>query len=149
MGFELRQCPSRLETINKFKDWMESAIEEAKSMIWKAQENMAWYYNQKRILAPVFHPRDSVPWCIRHQDYTSFCKTVTLQTQTFCSRMSSRTPGLLIKAASHNEETLSYIQCGEALHHSGWPNSRMKARTSTTLCHHRWKRGMKSRGDTQ
>jgi len=39
---------------------MESATEEAKSTIRKAQEDMTRYYNQRRSLAPVFKPGDRV-----------------------------------------------------------------------------------------
>jgi len=45
MGFELRQNPSSLETVNEFTKRMESATEEAKSAIRKAQEDMTQYYN--------------------------------------------------------------------------------------------------------
>jgi len=45
MGFEPSQTPSRLETVNEFTEWMKSAIEEAKSAIRKAQEDMTRYYN--------------------------------------------------------------------------------------------------------
>jgi len=60
MGFELRQDPSSLETVNEFTKRMESATEEAKSTIRKAQEDMTRYYNQRRSLAPVFQPGDRV-----------------------------------------------------------------------------------------
>jgi len=60
MGFEPRQDPSSLETVNKFTKRMESATEEAKSTIRKAQEDMTRYYNWRRSLAPVFKPRDQV-----------------------------------------------------------------------------------------
>jgi len=60
MGFEPRQDPSSLETVNKFTKRMESTTEEAKSMIRKAQENMMRYYNRRRSLAPVFKPEDRV-----------------------------------------------------------------------------------------
>jgi len=60
MGFELRQDPSILETVNEFTKRMESATEEAKSAIRKAQEDMARYYNQRRSPAPVFKPGDWV-----------------------------------------------------------------------------------------
>jgi len=60
MGFEPRQDPSSLETINKFTKRMESATEEAKSAIHKAQEDMTRYYNRRRSLAPVFQPGDRV-----------------------------------------------------------------------------------------
>jgi len=45
MGFEPRQDPSSLETVNEFTKRMESATEEAKSAIRKAQEDMTRYYN--------------------------------------------------------------------------------------------------------
>jgi len=60
MGFEPRQDPSSLETVNEFTKRMESATEEAKSTIRKAQEDMARYYNRRRSPAPVFKPGDRV-----------------------------------------------------------------------------------------
>jgi len=60
MGFEPRQDPSSLETVNEFTKRMESATEEAKSAIRKAQEDMTKYYNRRRSLAPVFKPGDWV-----------------------------------------------------------------------------------------
>jgi len=45
MGFEPTQAPSRLETVNEFTERMKSAMEEAKSVIRKAQEDMTRYYN--------------------------------------------------------------------------------------------------------
>ena len=45
MGFEPRQDPSSLETVNEFTKRMESATEEAKSAICKVQEDMTRYYN--------------------------------------------------------------------------------------------------------
>jgi len=60
MGFKLRQDPSSLEMVNKFTKRMESATEEAKSAICKAQEDMTRYYNRRRSLAPVFQPGDRV-----------------------------------------------------------------------------------------
>jgi len=60
MGFEPRQDPSSLETVNEFTKRMEFATEEAKSTIRKAQKDMTRYYNQRRSLAPVFKPGDRV-----------------------------------------------------------------------------------------
>jgi len=60
MGFEPRQDPSSLETVNEFTKRMESTTEEAKSTIHKAQEDMTRYYNRRRSLAPVFKPGDRV-----------------------------------------------------------------------------------------
>jgi len=45
IGFELRQNPSSLETVNEFTKRMESTTEEAKSTICKVQEDMTRYYN--------------------------------------------------------------------------------------------------------
>jgi len=59
IGFELRQNPSSLETVNNFTKRMESATEEAKSAICKVQKDMTRYYN-RRSLAPVFKPGDQV-----------------------------------------------------------------------------------------
>jgi len=60
MGFEPRQDPSSLETVNEFTKRMESATKEAKSTIRKAQEDMTRYYNRRRSPAPVFKPGDWV-----------------------------------------------------------------------------------------
>jgi len=60
MGFKPRQNPFGLETVNKFTERMRTAIEEAKSAIRKAQDNMKRYYDQRRTLAPVFNPGDKV-----------------------------------------------------------------------------------------
>jgi len=54
MGFEPRQDPSSLETVNEFTKRMESTTEEAKSTIRKTQEDMTRYYNRRRSLAPMF-----------------------------------------------------------------------------------------------
>jgi len=45
MGFEPRQNPSGLETVNEFTERMKTAIEEAKSAIHKAQDDMKKYYD--------------------------------------------------------------------------------------------------------
>ena len=60
MGFKPRQNPSGLETINEFMKRIQSATEEAKSMIHKAQENITCYYNRRRSPAPVFKPENRV-----------------------------------------------------------------------------------------
>jgi len=46
MGFKPRQNSSSLETVNKFMERMRTAIEEVKSAIHKAQDNIKRYYNQ-------------------------------------------------------------------------------------------------------
>ena len=60
MGFEPRQNPSGLETVNEFMERMRMAIEEAKSTICKAQNNMKRYYDRRRTPAPVFNPGNKV-----------------------------------------------------------------------------------------
>jgi len=60
MGFEPRQNPSGLETVNKFMERMRTAIDEAKSVICKAQNDMKRYYDRRRTPAPVFKPGDKV-----------------------------------------------------------------------------------------
>jgi len=60
MGFEPRQNPSGLETVNEFMQRMRTAIEEAKSAIRKAQDDMKKYYDRRRTPAPVFNPGDKV-----------------------------------------------------------------------------------------
>jgi len=60
MGFEPRQNHSDLETVNEFTERMRMAIEEAKSTIRKAQEDMKRYYDRRRTPAPVFNPDDKV-----------------------------------------------------------------------------------------
>ena len=46
MGFEPDQPDSHVETVNEFKDCMEAPLEEAKSALTKAKDDMARYYNQ-------------------------------------------------------------------------------------------------------
>jgi len=60
MGFEPRQNPSILETVNEFTKRIESTTKEAKSTIRKVQENIIKYYNQRRSLALIFKPGDWV-----------------------------------------------------------------------------------------
>ena len=45
MGFEPGQWKSHLETVNKFKEQMEGALEEAKAALAKSKDDMAKYYN--------------------------------------------------------------------------------------------------------
>jgi len=46
MGFKPQQNHSDLETVNEFMERMRMAIEEAKSAICKAQNDMKRYYNR-------------------------------------------------------------------------------------------------------
>jgi len=45
MGFEPQQNSSGLETVNEFMERIRMAIEEAKSTICKAQDDMKRYYD--------------------------------------------------------------------------------------------------------
>ena len=60
MGFELGQPDSHVEIVNEFKDHMEVSLEEAKSALVKAKDDMARYYNQCQILALEYQIRDQV-----------------------------------------------------------------------------------------
>ena len=60
MGFELDQCLSRVESVNEFMERMRSTLEEAKSALTKSKDDMARYYNQRRVLAPEYQPGDKV-----------------------------------------------------------------------------------------
>ena len=60
MGFEPDQRPSRLESVNEFKDRMRNTLEEAKAALTKSKDDMARYYNQKRSAAPKYNPGDKV-----------------------------------------------------------------------------------------
>ena len=60
MGFEPQQNHSDLETVNEFTERMRMAIEEAKSVIRKVQEDIKRYYDRRRTPALVFNPGDRV-----------------------------------------------------------------------------------------
>jgi hypothetical protein len=60
MGFEPHQPPSRVEVVNEFTDQMKATLEEAKSALAKAKDDMARYYNRRRSPAPSFAPGDMV-----------------------------------------------------------------------------------------
>jgi hypothetical protein len=51
MGFEPQQ-PSRVESANEFANRMKLATEEAKAALSKAKDDMARYYNQRRLPTP-------------------------------------------------------------------------------------------------
>ena len=60
MGFEPSQWKSHLESVNKLKEHMEDALEEAKAALAKSGDNMAKYYDQRWTLAPDYKPGDKV-----------------------------------------------------------------------------------------
>jgi len=74
MGFEPQQNYSDLETVNEFTKRMRMAIEEAKSAIRKAQDDMKRYYDYRRTPALVFKPGDKV-----FLDTSDICITCPLQ----------------------------------------------------------------------
>ena len=57
MGFKPDQQQSHLESVNKFKEQMESALKEAKAALVKSKDDMAKYYDQKRTPALDYQPR--------------------------------------------------------------------------------------------
>ena len=74
MGFEPHQPESRLETVNKFQDQMDSMLSEARSVLAKAKEDMTWYYNQRQVPAPEYHIGDRV-----YLDTSDICTTCPLR----------------------------------------------------------------------
>ncbi|GLB43872.1 putative retrotransposable element tf2 155 kda protein type 1-like [Lyophyllum shimeji] len=60
MGFEPRPLNSNNETANEFFERMKLAQEEAKAALAKAKDDMAQYYDQRRIPAPEYKPGDRV-----------------------------------------------------------------------------------------
>ena len=60
MGFELHQPPSQVKAVNEFTNRMKDTLEEAKSALVKAKDNMAWYYNRRHSPAPIFSPGNMV-----------------------------------------------------------------------------------------
>ncbi|GLB34668.1 putative retrotransposable element tf2 155 kda protein type 1-like [Lyophyllum shimeji] len=60
MGFEPRPLNSNNETANEFFERMKLAQEEAKAALAKAKDDMARYYDQRRIPAPEYKPGDRV-----------------------------------------------------------------------------------------
>ena len=58
MGFEPRDPESQTKMVNEFKDRMEKLLEEAKSALAKAKDDMAQSYNQRRTPAPEYQAGD-------------------------------------------------------------------------------------------
>jgi len=56
MGFKLHQPLSHFEAVNEFMDQMNNTLKEAKSVLAKAKDNMAWYYNCRCSPTPSFSP---------------------------------------------------------------------------------------------
>ena len=46
--------------VNEFKDLMDKSLEEAKAALTKSKDDMACYYNQRRMPAPEYHVGDKV-----------------------------------------------------------------------------------------
>jgi len=60
MGFEPQQNHSDLEMVNEFTERMRMAIKEAKSAIYKVQDDIKRYYNRQRTPAPMFKPGNKI-----------------------------------------------------------------------------------------
>jgi hypothetical protein len=60
MGFEPNLKSNKVESANEFRDRMSATLEEAKAALTKAKDEMAKYYNRRRIPAPVFEKGDRV-----------------------------------------------------------------------------------------
>ena len=74
IGFEPHQAESRLETVNKLWDQMDSTLVEAKSALAKAKDDMAQYYNQHQTLVPEYQVGDKV-----YLDVSDICTTCPSQ----------------------------------------------------------------------
>ena len=60
MGFKLHQPPSHIEAVNEFTDQMKDTLEEAKSALAKAKDDIARYYNFHHSPAPTFSPSNLI-----------------------------------------------------------------------------------------
>jgi hypothetical protein len=60
MGFKPGQHCSHLDTVNKFKDRMKEALDEAKAALTKSKDDMVRYHDQKHTLAPNYQSGDKV-----------------------------------------------------------------------------------------
>ena len=65
MGFKLDQGRLNLESVNEFKEQMESALKEVKVALTKSKDDMMKYYDQKRT-PPT--QRQSLSGCQQHPD---------------------------------------------------------------------------------
>jgi hypothetical protein len=79
MGFEPNEAPSHMETVNEFWDQIVSTLEEAKSALAKAKNDMAQYYNCCCTLAPVYEIGDMV-----YLDSWDICTTQPSQKLAHC-----------------------------------------------------------------
>src|SRR6266545_4581095 len=76
MGFEPHQPLSRVEAVNEFTNWMKDTLEEAKSALAKAKDEMARYYNCRRSPALIFSPGDMV--YLNSEDIQTTCPSKKL-----------------------------------------------------------------------
>jgi Chromo (CHRromatin Organisation MOdifier) domain len=60
MGFEPQLRRSHVESVNEFKDRMQETLEEAKSALAKSKDDMAQYYNRRRVPSPEYKTDDMV-----------------------------------------------------------------------------------------
>ena len=60
MGFEPAQLPSKVEAVSDFVNRMKDTLSEARVALAKSKDDMARYYNQHRMPAPMFAASDKV-----------------------------------------------------------------------------------------
>jgi len=139
MGFKPRQNSSSLETVNKFTKRMESATEEAKSTICKAQENITRYYNQRRSLAPIFKLGDQV--YLNASDIKMTHPSLELSHRRlgpFEIKHQVRTISLLTQATPWIETVAPSVQHGQVVRRSRQSDTRKEATSpATTHCRRR------------
>jgi len=60
MGFEPAQLPTKVEAVSEFANPMKDTLSEAWAALAKSKDDMARYYNQHRMPAPMFAASDKV-----------------------------------------------------------------------------------------
>ena len=110
----------------------------------------------EKILQPTKNSGSSVqtwwqdlPGCIGHPNYTPFTETLASMAGPLCSGKTDWTYGLLLKAATLDEATLSSVQHNKAYSGSRWPDYRLENGGPPTT-HSYWQRSrVGSKRDTQ
>jgi len=60
MGFEPVQSPTKVEAVSEFMNHMKDTLSKARAALAKSKDDMAHYYNQHRMPAPMFTVGDKV-----------------------------------------------------------------------------------------